>query len=147
MGLKTVLRLVVGVGVLALPSAAWATGTSSGTVRCDFPNGPIEGQPVTCTMSVTNTSTARHTYHMFGAFYEHGALRDECTGDISISPNRTATCEIFSGSFLFAGHHGVGVTFHVGLVDDNTGEGNRRLSITVLTTGSTSSETGASATY
>ncbi len=96
----------------------------------------MEGQSVACSMTVTNTSVARHTYHMFGAFYEHGALRDQCTGDISLGPGRSAICDFFSGSFLFEGHHGVGVAFHVGLDDDNTGEGNLRLSITVLPAGS-----------
>jgi len=146
MGLKTFVRLLVVAGVLALPGTALATGTSSGTVLCDFPGGPIEGQPVTCTMTVTNISAARHTYHLFGAFYERGALRDDCSGDITLSPNRSASCEIFSGSFL-AGYHGVGVTLHIGLDDNNTGEGNLRLSITVLPTGSSSSQTSASASY
>ncbi len=98
-------------------------------------------------MTVTNTSSVRHRYHMFGAFYEHGAFRRQCLRNRVLRPGHTATCKIINATFQNRGHHGVGVAFHVGLVDDSTGEGNLRLSITVLTSDSISSQTFAEATY
>jgi hypothetical protein len=144
---RSCLLMMMMVSCMALPSAALATGTSTGGVRCDFPGGPIAGQPIACTMTLTNTTSTRHTYHLWGGFFERGALQDDCTGDLRIGPGSNASCTFFSGSFLLGGLHRAAAVAHFGLDDDNTAEGNLRLSITVLTAGSTSSQTSMAASY